>query len=134
MPNRVVSKIAAHPIDMVNPWLVKATINDQDELMEVMSRIDEIPTSLTIVEQGSFWIGYYQQKKDSSFREQIGNRLKAVRLSKGLNLKQVADLAEMKEATISKIENGKWSVSLDLLERMCKVLDITLTIEEIRND
>lgn len=128
MPHRVVAKIASHPIDMVRPWLVKAAIKDQDELMEVMSQIDEIPMSLTIVQQGDFWMGYYKQRNDSSFREQIGNKLKAVRLSKELSLKQVADMSEMTEATISKIENGKWSVSLDVLERVCNALGVTLAV------
>lgn len=130
MPHRVVAKIAAHPIDMVQVWLVKATIKDQDELMEVMSQIDEIPTSLTIVQQGDFWMGYYKQCHDSSFREQIGNQLKSVRLSKDLSLEQLAELAEMTPATISKIENGKWSVSLDILERVCRALGVTLSLRD----
>lgn len=130
MPHRVVAKIAAHPIDMVQVWLVKATINDQDELMEVMSQIDEIPTSLTIVQQGDFWMGYYKQCHDCSFREQIGNKLKSARISKGLSIEQLAETADMNAATISKIENGKWSVSLDILERVCRALGVTLTLSE----
>lgn len=130
MPHRVVAKIAAHPIDMVQVWLVKATIKDQDELMEVMSQIDEIPTSLTIVEQGDFWMGYYKQSHDNSFREQVGNQLKAARLSKDLSMEQLAELADMSLATISKIENGKWSVSLDILERVCRALGVTLSLRD----
>lgn len=134
MPNRVVAKIASHPINMVNPWLVKATINDQDELMEVMSKIDEIPTSLTIVEQGSFWMGYYKQRNDCSLRNKIGNQIKSIRLSKNLSMKQLGEMTDMTEATISKIENGKWSVGLDILERVCNALGVTLTFMCDDND
>lgn len=128
MPHRVVAKIAAHPIDMVQVWLVKATIIDQDELMEVMSHIDKIPTSLTIAEQGDFWMGYYNQCNSNSFREKIGSQLKSARITKGMSMAKVAELAEMTEATISKIENGKWSVSLDILERVCNALGVTISL------
>lgn len=130
MPHRVVCKIASNPIEMVQYWLVKATVDDPDELMEIMSQIDEIPTSLTIVQQSDFWVGYYKQCHDSSFREQIGSQLKAARLSKELSMKQLAELADMTEATISKIENGRWSVSLDILERVCRALGVTLALRE----
>lgn len=130
MPHRVVAKIAAHPIDMVQTWLVKATIKDQDELMEVMSQIDEIPTFLTIAEQGDFWMGYYKQCNSNTFREKIGSQLKSARISKEMSIAQVAELAQMTEATVSKIENGKWSVSLDTLERVCSALGVTISLAE----
>lgn len=130
MPHRVVAKIAAHPIDMVQTWLIKATIKDQEELMEVMSQIDEIPTFLTIAEQGDFWMGYYKQCGSNSFREKIGSQLKSVRLTKEMSIAQVAELAGMTEATVSKIENGKWSVSLDTLERVCAALDVSISLTE----
>lgn len=130
MPHRVVAKIAAHPIDMVQTWLVKATINDQDELMEVMRQIDEIPTFLTISQQGDFWMGYYKQCNSNTFREKIGSQLKSARISKEMSIAQVAELAQMTEATVSKIENGKWSVSLDTLERVCSALGVTISLAE----
>ena len=128
MPHRVVSVIAAHPIDMAKCWLQKATVKDADELVGIMSQIDQIPTSLTLVQQGDFWMGYYSQCNECNFRERIGQQLRAARLARDLNLIQVAELAGMTEATVSKIENGKWSVSLDILERVCKALDVTLTL------
>lgn len=130
MPHRVVPKIAAHPIEIVKVWLEKATIKDQDELMEVMSQIDEIPTFLTVVQQGDFWMGYYKQCSNNSFREKIGNQLKAIRLTREMSLSEVAEKAGVTETTISKIENGKWSVSVDLLEKVCSSMDVSLTLTE----
>ena len=130
MPHRVVSVIAAHPIDMAKIWLQKATIKDADELVDIMAQIDEIPTSLTLVQQGDFWMGYYKQCHECNLREQIGSQLRAARLSKDLSLRQVADLADMTEATVSKIENGKWSVGIDVLERVCKALNVTIQLRE----
>lgn len=65
MPHRVVAKIAQCPIEMVNFWLKDATIKDPDALIDIMSQIDEIPTSLSIYQQGSFWIGYFKQRHAS---------------------------------------------------------------------
>lgn len=130
MPHRVVPKIAAHPIEIVKVWLGKATIKDPDELMEVMSQIDEIPTNLPIVQQGDFWMGYYKQCSNNSFREKIGNQLKAIRLTREMSLSEVAEKAGVTETTISKIENGKWSVSVDLLEKVCSSMDVSLTLTE----
>lgn len=129
MPDRLVPKIAAQPLSLVF-WLGKATIKDSDELLEVMGSIDDIPHFLTVVEQGEFWIGYYSQCKECNFRQQMGNRLKAARLSKEMSQKDVADRAGLTEATVNKIENGKWSVSLDLLEKVCSALGVTLTLAE----
>lgn len=132
MPNRVVPKIAAHPIEIVRHWLIKATVADTDELVEVMSQIDEIPVSLTVVQQSDFWLGYYRQCSDNSFRERLGSQLKAVRLTRGMSLNQVALLSGTTETTISKIENGKWSVSIDLIERVCRALNVELMLTDSR--
>ena len=130
MPHRVVSKIAAHPIELVEVWLKEATIKDTDELTEVMGQIDKIPSSLPIEQQGDFWMGYYKQCSESSFRERIGNQLKAIRLTREMSLSQVANLAATSETTISKIENGKWSVSIDLLEKVCRALNVEIVLTE----
>lgn len=130
MPHRVVPKIAASPIEIVKCWLPKATIKDQDELMSIMSQIDEIPTSLTIVQQGDFWMGYYKQCSENSFRERIGNQMKAIRMTRGMSLSQVANLSGTTETTISKIENGKWSVSIDMIEKVCRALNVEIILTE----
>lgn len=130
MPHRVVPKIAAHPIEIVKRWLREATIKDSDELMEVMSKIDNIPASLTVVQQGDFWTGYYKQCKDNSFRDRLGRQLSAIRLTRGMSLNQVAELANTTETTISKIENGKWSVSIDMIEKVCRALNVDIILTD----
>lgn len=47
-----------------------------------------------------------------------------------MSLSEVAEKAGVTETTISKIENGKWSVSVDLLEKVCSSMDVSLTLTE----
>lgn len=135
MPHRVVPKIAANPVLIARCWLEKATIKDPDELSEVMTKLDKFPeTPLPVVQQGDFWLGYHSQCKNSSLRVTIGDQLKAVRIERGMTMGQVAELAGMTESTVSKIENGKWAVSVDLIERLCNALNVSICVTDRSTD
>lgn len=63
MPHHVVAKICQHPIELVNPWFLKASLSDSDKLLsEIMSKIDSIPISLNFYEQDDFMLGYLKQR------------------------------------------------------------------------
>jgi len=57
----------------------------------------------------------------------IGVRLKHARLTKGLTLREVADLVECSESFISKVENDKIQPSLAMLHRLVAALEINVT-------
>ena len=62
-------------------------------------------------------------------RKKIGIQIRAKRESLGMTQKQLADLLGCSnESTISKIENGKFSVSLDNLEKLLDKIDSTLIV------
>ena len=62
-------------------------------------------------------------------RKKIGIQIRAKRESLGMTQKQLADLlGYSNEYTISKIENGKFSVSLDNLEKLLDKIDSTLIV------
>lgn len=65
---------------------------------------------------------------NSNLREKIGNQIKSARKSSGYTLKDLADKCDMPLSTISKIENGKWSVGIDMLEKICNALNVTVNI------
>lgn len=56
----------------------------------------------------------------------IGERLKAIRNSQGISIRQLEFLSGVSQATISRIENENHSPSIETLEKICKALDITL--------
>lgn len=49
-------------------------------------------------------------------------QLRRLREEAGLSQMQLADLAQVRQATISAIEGGSKSISLDVLDRLCGAL------------
>lgn len=65
-------------------------------------------------------------------RTRIGNKIREIRETKGIEAKDLAKLANVDAANLSRIEKGKYSVGLDILSRIAFVLghqiDIVPTI------
>lgn len=63
-------------------------------------------------------------------REYIGKRIAEIRQAKGLSIRQLAEASGVNFANIYKIENGKYNVSIDILGKICEVLDCRIDIVE----
>lgn len=63
-------------------------------------------------------------------REKIGLRIKEIRSSKGLTQQDLADRCGITRTTISKIESGKFNLSIDLLNRILSPLNAEILIRE----
>ena len=68
------------------------------------------------------------EKKDINVR--IGEFLKARRLALGMTQREVAEKAKMQTNSIIHIEKGRRGISVQLLERLCKVLELKIKLEE----
>lgn len=58
---------------------------------------------------------------------QIGEKIKQLRINKGMKGKELAQLSKLDPSQISKIEKGDTNPSLEALERICNALDVTLS-------
>lgn len=67
---------------------------------------------------------------DTTIRTAIGARIRELRLSRGLTQQQLADLSHLSKPNISNIEAGKYSVGIDVLQRICQALNVTLQLVE----
>lgn len=128
MPHRVVTKVAAHPIEIVRHWLPKATIKNPEELTFLIGKIDEFQSSLPVIKQGDFWMGYYEQCSECNFRERLGDQIKAARASKGYTLSQLSESTGITRTALSRIENALSPTSVDMLEKICKPLGLSITL------
>ena len=63
-------------------------------------------------------------------REYIGKSIAEIRQVKGLSIRQLAEDSGVNFANIYKIENGKYNVSVDILEKICDALDCRIDIVE----
>lgn len=61
-------------------------------------------------------------------RLRIGGRLRELREAQGLTTTQLGERCGLSHSTISKVENGKWSVSLDILSKVCQALGAKVEI------
>jgi len=64
----------------------------------------------------------------SEDRERIGAKIRQLRENKGIEAKQLAALADIDAANLSRIEQGKYSVGLDILERISNVLGVKVDL------
>lgn len=64
-----------------------------------------------------------------SHRELIGQRIAQLRKEKGLTQEQLSELTGLDRTNIAKIENGKYNVSIDILNKVCASLGAKINIE-----
>lgn len=69
-----------------------------------------------------------EQKK--AHRKELGRQFRALREEQGWSVEQVALMADVKDATIEKIEAGVFNVPLDILARVADIFGADLTIKE----
>ena len=67
-------------------------------------------------------------------RLKIGESIKKLRELRGLSQDELASLIQVKSATISKIENGKFNFSIDNLSRFSDILNFEFELIAKNND
>jgi ribosome-binding protein aMBF1 (putative translation factor) len=63
-------------------------------------------------------------------RESIGKQIRLYREKKGISQEELADIMEVKNSTISKIETGKFSITIDYLAKLGWHLDFDVLMME----
>jgi len=61
-------------------------------------------------------------------RTRIGKKIRQIREEKGIEAKDLAKLANIDAANLSRIEQGKYSVGLDILSKLAFVLGYHIDI------
>lgn len=94
------------------------------------------PKHLIPVDQSQAWVGYYHQKAElekQEVRMKIGTQLAEARERQGYSIRELAEKCGVNYVTISKIENGKFNVGLDVIARIANVLglEVELVMKEI---
>ena len=129
-PSGFAHKVASDPKgDMLSHYLDKAIAkggNYADDLMMLKSKSGDASNSLDI--EGQYWIGYYNQRADID-RKRIGQQIKDRRMELNYSQQYLAKMTRMTAATISKLENGRWSASVDMLSRVASALHLELNLD-----
>lgn len=70
----------------------------------------------------------------SSYRTKIGNSIKQHRKKAGYSQEDLAELMKVNRSTISKIENGKFSITIDYLEKLSFYLNFDIVLNQKISD
>lgn len=129
-PSGFAHKVAADPMgDLLSHYLDKAIAKGgdyADDLMMLKSKSGGASNSLDT--DGQYWIGYYNQRADID-RRRIGQQIKDRRMELNYSQQDLAKMTRMTAATISKLENGRWSASVDMLSRVASALHLELNLD-----
>lgn len=69
-----------------------------------------------------------EQKQENRLR--IGGQVAAIRNKKGLSIRELAETCGVTAQNITKIEHGKYNVSVDILGKICEALNCRIDIVE----
>jgi transcriptional regulator with XRE-family HTH domain len=64
------------------------------------------------------------------YRYKLGDKIRELREQKGYSQEQLAEMMNINRTTISKIENGKFSITVDYLVRFSVFLDYEFKVIE----
>ena len=58
----------------------------------------------------------------------FGKRVRELRYAKGMSQEKLAEIADIDRTYITGIENGRRNVSITILEKLAKALDVSLSV------
>lgn len=64
------------------------------------------------------------------YREKIGKSIRSFREDKGLSQDELAEIMEVHRSTISKVETGKFAITIDYLVKFAWYLDFEIVLTE----
>jgi DNA-binding Xre family transcriptional regulator len=80
---------------------------------------------------GNHSFGFYYGGSDrDEERKRIGAKIKEIREQKGIEAKHLASLANIDAANLSRIEQGRYSIGLDILSRIGTALGLKVDLVE----
>ena len=75
-----------------------------------------------------------KEKFIRDYRIKIGDTIKNIREKKGYSQDELAEIMKVNRTTISKIENGKFNLSLDYLSKFSWFLEFEFQLKETNNN
>ena len=63
-------------------------------------------------------------------REAIGKQIRAFREKKGFSQDELSEIMEVNRSTISKVETGKFAITIDYLVKFAWYLDFDISVQE----
>lgn len=110
------------PARNIDVW--RKYIDTDDEYYKELSEVEPPKTTPSPIIESRMWIGYFHQRSEYSnqaTRIRIGQRIAELRKEVGMTQDQLAEKTGIQRAHITRIEAGKYSVGIDLLQKIADV-------------
>lgn len=93
--------------------------------------IDELSTGADDESLQDFYerVSYACDKENYGIRHAVGQRIKTFRLRRGMTQQDLADAAGITKANVCNIEAGKYSVGLDILNKIANALGVKIELK-----
>jgi len=104
-----------------------------DELTRVFNQTEDLAEAqslaqFSMVQQIQGVVFQYVVTPVEAFRKRVGAKIKDVREQRGMSGRELSFIANIDPSNLSKIEQGKYAVGMDVLFRILYVLDADLQI------
>jgi len=114
------SEETRHHYQHLLEYIFDKNFSDDKELMKVNIWRD-------LMQNGVSFMGISSGDRQGE-RARIGKKMRQIREEKGIEAKDLAKLANIDAANLSRIEQGRYSVGLDILSRIAFVLGCQIDI------
>lgn len=108
-----------------------------NETVKITALEDASPLEhASAIRELSEWLAYFhadlvtcdEEDVKGLNRLRIGRQIRLARIGKNLTVRQLAELSGVPFQNITKIENGKYNVSIDILGKLCHALGMRLDL------
>lgn len=108
-----------------------------NEMVKITALEDASPLEhASAIRELSEWLAYFHadlvtgddEDVKGFNRLRIGRQIRLARIGKNLTVRQLAELSGVPFQNITKIENGKYNVSIDILGKLCHALGLKMDL------
>lgn len=133
-------KILSKPASNTNPAERGAYKDLLDTYTDLTANGADLPHFANCYQQGEIWMGYYAERAEiakypeqtesvkQNERARLGTMVREAREAKGLSQTELARLSETPRSNISRIESGRYNVSIDTISRLGTVLGVKIAL------
>ena len=99
-----------------------------------LGRMSPLDTATAVRELGD-WLRFFHEEVFSEDEKQlnrsrVGAMIAEARKRQGLSIRELAERSGVSYQNITKIEKGKYNVSIDILGKLCQALDLKIDLSE----
>lgn len=92
---------------------------------------DELFSQSSDEELQSFYsdLSFACERENRGIRSAIGKRIKSIRLQRDMTQQELATAASITKANVCRVEEGKYSVGIDVLDKIADALGVSLELK-----